>query len=105
MRVQAKHLMLNEQMAVLGRRSVGVSEQAPQQRKGGAQTRTSSVGLTIGPKEGSQLAAGMHAAFDRQVEQQGLRLAQGKGEAVAGMKQRRGTANRPAEKQPDRVFS
>jgi len=28
----------------------------------------------------------MHASFDRQVEQQGLRLAQGKGEAAAVMK-------------------
>jgi len=28
----------------------------------------------------------MHAAFDRQVEQQGLRLAQGKGETASVMK-------------------
>jgi len=43
-------------------------------------------GLTVRPEQGGQFAAGMHAAFDRQVEQQGLRLAQGKREAAAVMK-------------------
>src|SRR5947207_15181870 len=39
------------------------------------------VGLTIGPEERIQVAPGMHAAFDCQVKQQGLRFAQGKRKA------------------------
>ena len=70
--------MLTEQMAVLGRRGVGVSEQAAQQGKGVAQRLASDIGLTVGPQERSQFAAGMHAPFDRQVEQQGLALRKGK---------------------------
>ena len=86
MRVQAKQLMLTEQVGVLGSRGVGVGEQAAQQRNGVAQGCARIVGLTIGPQEGGQLAARMHAAFDRQVDQQGLCLAQGKGETASVMK-------------------
>ena len=44
------------------------------------------MGLTVRPQQGGQFATRMHAAFDCQVEQQGQRLAQGKGEATAVMK-------------------
>ncbi len=67
-------------------RRIEIGEQAAQQRQGIAQGRASSVGLTVGPQKGRQLAAGMQASFDRQVEQQSLRLAQGKGEAAFIMK-------------------
>jgi hypothetical protein len=40
------------------------------------------MGLTVGPQEGSQFAAGMQAPFDREVEQQSQCLAQGKREAT-----------------------
>ncbi len=69
-------------MAVRGSSGVGVGEQSAQQGKGIAQGRSCSVGLTIGPQEGRQLAAGVHAPFDRQIEQQSLGFAQGKREAA-----------------------
>ncbi len=86
LRVQAEQVTLMAQMAVRGSRGLGVVEQAAQQQKGVAQGGARSGGLTIGPEEGRQFAAGVHAPFDCQVEQQGLCLAQGKGEAAAVMK-------------------
>ncbi len=77
--------MLNEQVAVLGRRGVGIGEQAAQQGKGVAQVLARIGGLTVGPQQRRQLAPRMQAPLHRQVEQQGLRLAQGKGEAAAVM--------------------
>ncbi len=59
-----------------------VGEQTAQQHQGVAQGGAGIVGLTVGPQEGRQFAAGVHAPFDCQVEQQGLGLAQGKGEAA-----------------------
>jgi hypothetical protein len=72
-------------MGVLGRSGVGVGEQAAQQPQGIAQGPARIGGLTVRPEQGGQFAAGMHAAFDRQVEQQRLCLAQGKAEAAAVM--------------------
>ncbi|OLD84402.1 MAG: hypothetical protein AUF64_01825 [Chloroflexi bacterium 13_1_20CM_54_36] len=86
MRIQAKQLMFTEQMTVRRSRRIKIGEQAAQQRQGVAQGRARTLGLTVGPQQGGQFAAGMHAALDRQVEQQGLRLAQGKGEAMVMMK-------------------
>jgi hypothetical protein len=86
LRVQTDQLPLTEQMGVLGRSGVGVGEQAAQQPNGIAQGPARIGGLTVRPEEGGQFAAGMHAAFDRQVEQQRLCLAQGKAEAAAVMK-------------------
>ncbi|HEX6551157.1 MAG TPA: hypothetical protein VF026_00220, partial [Ktedonobacteraceae bacterium] len=86
LRVQAKQFRRREQMGEPSRRGVGVSEQGAQQRQGVAQGRASIMGLTVGPQQGGELDAGMHAAFDGQVEQQGLRLAQGKREAAVVMK-------------------
>jgi hypothetical protein len=85
LRVQAEQLMRTVQMAVPARRGVVVSEQAAQQGQGIAQGRARIVGLAVGPQQGGELAAGMQTAFDRQVEQQGLRLAQGKREVAAIM--------------------
>jgi hypothetical protein len=84
-RVQAEQLTLTEQMAVLGWRSGRHGEQVTQQGKGVAQGLTSDLGLTVRPQERGQFAARLHAPLDRQVEQQGLRLAQGKGEAASIM--------------------
>ena len=81
--VQAELVTFTDQMAVHGRGSVGVGEQCAQQGNRVAQGRATIVGRTVGPQEGRQLAAGVRAPFDRQVEQQGLGLAQGKGEAGA----------------------
>ncbi len=80
--VQADQVTLMAQMAVRGRGGVGVVEQAAQQHKGVAQGGARRGGRTIGPEEGRQFAARVHAPFDCQVEQQGLGLAQGKGEAA-----------------------
>ena len=85
MRVQAKQLMFTEQMAMRRSRRIKIGEQAAQQRQGVTQGRARTLGLTVGPQQGGQFATGMQAAFDRQVEQQGLRLAQGKAEAAAIM--------------------
>jgi len=57
-----------------------------QQCNGVAQGSASFVGLTIVPEERIQGAPGMHAPFDCQVEQQGLRFAQGKRKAASAMK-------------------
>ena len=85
--VQANQVTLTAQMAVrVSRGGVGVGEQVAQQGNGVAQGRARSVGLTVGPQQSSQIAAGMHAAFNCQVEQQSLRLAQGKREAAFVMK-------------------
>ncbi len=86
LRVQADELTLTEQVGVLSRSGVGVGEQAAQQGKGVAQGRARSMGLAVRPQQGGQFATGMHAAFDRQVDQQAQRLAQGKAEAAAVMK-------------------
>ena len=85
MRIQAKQLMFTEQMTVRRSRRIKIGEQAAQQRQGVAQGRARTLGLTVGPQQGGQFATGMQAAFDRQVEQQGLRLAQGKAQAPAVM--------------------
>jgi hypothetical protein len=69
-----------------GRRGLWIAEQVTQQRNGVTQGGASFVRLTVGPQERVQLAPVMHAPLDRQVEQQGLRFAQGKGEAAAVMK-------------------
>src|SRR5260370_41267997 len=66
--------------------SFSIVKQVAQQRNNNAQGVTRVVGLAIWPQEGRQLAARMHATFDRQVEQQGLRLAQSKRETPAVMK-------------------
>ncbi len=79
-------MLLTEQMAVLGSSGVGVGQQAAQQGESVAQGGAPIRGVAVGPQEGSQLAARVQATFDGQVEQQGLRLAQGKGEATAVMK-------------------
>jgi hypothetical protein len=84
-RIQAKQLMLTEQVAVRSRRGVGVGEQAAQQGNSVAQVLTRIGGLTVGPQQRRQLAARMQAPLHHQVEQQGLRLAQGKAEAAAVM--------------------
>src|SRR5438876_11498434 len=75
-------------------RSRGIGEQAAQQRDGVAQGLTRISRLAVGPQQSSELAAGMHAPFDRQVEQQSLRLAQGKGEAAQGYSKVSGPSNR-----------
>jgi len=85
MRVQAEEILLTEQMAVRGSRGVRGGEQAAQQRQGVAQGGARSMGLTVRPQQGREFAARVHTPFDRQVEQQGLRLAQGKREAAAVM--------------------
>ena len=85
MPVQAEEILFSKQMAVGGRGGVGGGEQAAQQRQGVAQGGACSVGLTVRPQQGRQFAARVHATFDRQVEQQGLCLAQGKGQAAALM--------------------
>ncbi len=85
LRVQTDQISLTEQMGVLSRSGVGVGEQAAQQPKGIAQGPARIRRIAVGPQQGGELAAGMHAPFDRQVEQQGLRLAQGKREAAAVM--------------------
>jgi len=82
-RVQAEQIMQTQQMGMGGRRGLWIAKQATQQRNGVAQGGASFARLTIGPQERVQLAPLMHAPLDRQVEQQGLRFAQGKGEAVA----------------------
>jgi hypothetical protein len=82
LRVQTEQLLFSKQM---GRR-VGVVEQAAQQGQGVAQGGSCLMGSTIRPQQGSELAPWVHAPFDRQIEQQGLRLAQGKAEAVAVVK-------------------
>ncbi len=64
------------------RRGVRVGEQAAQQRNSVAQGSACIVGLTVRPQERGELATGMQTSFDRQVEQQSLRLAQGEGEAA-----------------------
>ena len=84
LRVQAQQLLLLEQMAVPGRRGVG--QQAAQQGQGVAQGIARSGGFTVGPQQGGQFTAGVHASFDRQVEQQGFGLAQGKAQAALVMK-------------------
>jgi len=85
LRVQAEEILFGEQMA--GRsRGVGIGQQAAQQRDGIAQGLARLSWLAVGPQQSSELAARMHAPFDGQVEQQGLRLAQGKGEAAPFMK-------------------
>src|SRR5260221_5847346 len=81
--IQAKQVARTLQMAVLGSRGVRVDEESAQGYKSAAQGGAPLLGPTVRPQEGGQLAAGVHAAFDRQVEQQGLGLAQGKGEAAA----------------------
>src|SRR5438132_14092775 len=86
MRIQAKELMFTEQMTVRRSRGIGTREQVTQQCQGIAQALESIGRLTVGPEQGGQLAAGMHATFDPQVKQQGLRLAQGKRETTAMMK-------------------
>ncbi len=73
-------------MGMVGRRGIWIAEQATQQRNGVTQGGASFVRLTVRPQECVQLAPLMHTPLDRQVEQQGLRFAQGKGEAVAVMK-------------------
>ena len=73
-------------MGMGGRRGLWIAEQATQQRNGVPQGGAGFVRLTVGPQECVQLAPLMHAPLDRQVEQQGLRFAQGKGEAVTIMK-------------------
>ncbi|MFL5592347.1 MAG: hypothetical protein ACJ8DI_32515 [Ktedonobacteraceae bacterium] len=85
LRVQAEQVTRTQQMAVRGSRGVGVGEQRAQQGQGVAQGGARSGGRTVGPEEGRQFAAGVQAPFDRQVEQQGLCLVQGKGEAAAFM--------------------
>jgi len=79
MRVQAEQILFSKQMAVRGRGGVEGGEQAAQHHESIAQGGACTVGCTVGPQEGRQFAAGVHAPFDRQVEQQGLCLAQGKG--------------------------
>jgi hypothetical protein len=69
MRVQAEQILFSKQMAVRGRGGVGVGEQAAQQHESIAQGGAGSAGLTIGPQEGRQFAAGVHTPFDRQIEQ------------------------------------
>src|SRR5260221_41374 len=81
--IQAEQVARTLQIAVLGSRGVRVDEESAQGYKSGAQGGAPLLGPTVRPQEGGQLAAGVHAAFDRQVEQQGLGLAQGKGEAAA----------------------
>jgi hypothetical protein len=83
LRVQAQQLRLQEQVAVSGRRGVG--QQAAQEGQGVAQGIARSGGLAVGPEQGGQLTAGVHASFDRQVEQQGFGLAQGKAQAALVM--------------------
>jgi hypothetical protein len=85
LRIQAQQLLFTEQMAVRRSRRIEIGEQAAQQRQGVAQGLASIMGLTVGPQQSRQFAAGMQAAFNCHVEQQGLRLAQGKGEAAAVM--------------------
>ena len=68
MRIQAKELMFTEQMTVRRSRGIGTREQVTQQCQGIAQAFESIGRLTVGPEQGGQLAAGMHAAFDRQVK-------------------------------------
>src|SRR5258708_9903239 len=78
--------MQTQHMDMVGRRGLWIAEQATQQRNGVTQGSASFVRLTVRPQERVQLAPLMHAPLNRQVEQQGLRFAQGKGEAGGGMK-------------------
>src|SRR6266700_904585 len=80
---QAECILLTEQMAGLGSGGVEGDEESAQRHEGVAQGGASRLGPAVGPQEGGQLAAGVHTAFNRQVKQQGLRLAQVKGEASA----------------------
>src|SRR5207302_2454896 len=84
-RVQPEQFALTEQMAVVRRGRV-VLEQFAQQRQSIAQGLARISRLAVGPQQGGQLAARLLAAFDRQIEQQGLRLAQAKAETAAVMK-------------------
>jgi hypothetical protein len=85
LRVQAEQMLFSKQMAVRRSRRIEIGEQVAQQGQGVAQGLARIVGLTVGPQQGRQFAAGVHAPFDRQVEQQSLCLAQGKHEATAVM--------------------
>ena len=69
---------------MLGCRSVG--QQAAQESQGVAQGIACNRGFTVGPQQGGQLTAGVHASFDSQIEQQGFSLAQGKAQAALVMK-------------------
>ena len=85
--VQAEQVALTEeQMAVLGSRGLGGDEESAQGDERVAQGDAPLWWPAVWPQEGGQLAAGVYTTFDRQVEQQGLGLAQGKGEAAAVMK-------------------
>ncbi len=84
LRGQAEQLTRTQQMAVRSRQGVG--ERATQQRQGVAQGPARIGWLAVGPQQRGELAAGVQALLDRQVEQQGLRLAQGKAEAGFVMK-------------------
>src|SRR5258708_35178805 len=94
--------MQTQHMDMVGRRGLWIAEQATQQRNGVPQGGASFVRLTVGPQERVQLAPLMHAPLDRQVEQQGLRFAQGKGEAVVATKNIGGAEHRQTEQTQDK---
>src|SRR5260370_42499796 len=81
--VHAEGILLTEQMAGLRSGGVAGDEESAQRHEGGAQGGASRLAPAVGPQEGGQLAAGVHTAFNRQVKQQGLRLAQVQGAASA----------------------
>ena len=83
-RVQPEQFARTLQMAVLRRGRV-VLEQIAQQAQSIAQGLARIGRLAVGPQQSRQLGARVQAPFDRQIEQQGLRLAQGKAEAAAVM--------------------